>query len=49
MGSAKTNLELQSALTTHLVVSLLENGAKKPDPALLRLLVMRALAAQVRA
>lgn len=49
MGSAKANLELQSAITTHLVVSLLENGAKTPDPALLRLLVMRAIAAQARA
>lgn len=49
MGTAKTNLELQSAVTTHLVVTLLESGAKKPDPALLRLLVMRALAAQASA
>ena len=49
MGSAKTNLELQSALTTHLIVSLVQSGAKAPDPTLLRLLVTRALAATATA
>lgn len=45
----KTNTELHSAITAQLVGSLIDAGAKVPDPALLRLLVMRALAASAKA